>query len=64
MCYHKKEVNIMENENIPQTPEEETTETAVYTPRPLWQRVLAWIALALFLVVVAGYYVNIFRGGL
>ena len=51
----------MENENIPQIPEEETS---VYTPRPLWQRVLAWMALALFLLVVAGYYVNIFRGGL
>ena len=64
MCYHKKEVSFMENENIPQIPEEETTETPVYTPRPMWQRVLAWICLALFLVVVAGYYLNIFRGGL
>jgi len=54
----------MENENIPQTPEEDPSEVSVYTPRPLWQRVLAWIALALFLVVVAGYYLNIFRGGL
>lgn len=54
----------MENENIPQTPEEESSEEIVYTPRPAWQRVLAWIALALFLIVVAGYYLNIFRGGL
>ena len=64
MCYDKKEVNIVENENIPQTPEEETSEISVYTPRPAWQRVLAWVALALFLLVVAGYYLNIFRGGL
>ena len=61
MCYHEKEVNIMENENIPQTPEEETPG---YTPRPRWQRILTWVALALFLLVVAGYYLNIFRGGL
>lgn len=51
----------MENENIPQPPEEETS---VYTPRPRWQQILAWVALALFLLVVTGYYLNIFRGGL
>ena len=64
MCYHEKEVSIMEQENIPQIPEEETTETAVYTPRPVWQRIMAWICLVLFLIVVAGYYLNIFQGGL
>lgn len=30
-----------------------------YTPRPKWQIVLAWIALAIFIVGVVLYYINI-----
>ena len=31
--------------------------------RPMWQRVLAWIALAVFLGFLFMYYVNILRSG-
>lgn len=50
----------MENEELEQTqtPSEET-----YKPRPLWQRILAWIGLALFVAFVAMYYIHMLRGG-
>ena len=59
----------MENENRKETeqelPEEEilTEEVQPAEPRPTWQRVAAWVALAAFLLVVAMFYVNMFRGG-
>ena len=50
----------MENEQFDDlAPEEETG----YTPRPKWQVWGARIALVLFLIVVALYYINLFRGG-
>ena len=50
----------MEEERIDQIPEEETS----YQPRPMWQVWLARIGLAVFLIFIAMYYVNIARGGL
>ncbi|MBO5868528.1 MAG: hypothetical protein J6Q54_06455 [Oscillospiraceae bacterium] len=44
------------------TPAEEQEDTG-YTPRPAWQVWAARIALVLFLMVVAMYYINLFRGG-
>lgn len=35
-----------------------------YVPRPRWQVWFARIGLALFLLVVVLYYLNLFRGGL
>lgn len=35
-----------------------------YTPRPKWQVIGAWIGLILFVLVVAGFYISIARGGL
>ena len=55
----------MEMEN--QTPEisEQTTEKKpAYIPRPLWQMIGAWIGLILFLIVVAGFYIALAKGGL
>ena len=48
-----------------QLPEEETLseEQPVYVPRPKWQVIGAWIALVLFLFVIASFYINMFRGG-
>ena len=54
----------MEAEKNEQTIPQEETEKPVYTPRPKWQIVAAWIALVLFLLVIAGFYINISRGGL
>ena len=34
-----------------------------YTPRPAWQVWAARIGLAVFLIFLAMYYINIFRGG-
>lgn len=44
--------------------QEAAEEKAVYTPRPLWQRITAWIALMLFIAVILMYYINIMRGGM
>lgn len=44
------------SQEIPEQPEP-------YTPRPLWQRILAGICLALFICLIIMYYVNIMRGG-
>ena len=59
MCYDKKEVNTMEQEN-----QEQLQETPVYVPRPRWQVWGARIALAVFVVVLILYYINISRGGI
>ena len=34
-----------------------------YVPRPWWQVAGAWVGLALFLVVLVLYYMQMFRGG-
>ena len=41
----------------------EEEEKPVYTPRPKWQVVGAWIALAVFIAFLVMYHTNIFRGG-
>lgn len=47
-----------ENEQV--TPEELVKENEkVYTPRPRWQIILAWVALAIFIIGVILYYINI-----
>ena len=53
------EVSYMEeNKNL--TPDEPIEpEAPSYVPRPRWQIVLAWIALAIFIVGVVLYYYNI-----
>ena len=52
----------LEEENIPE--EEAVQESSGYQPRPLWQRIGAWIGLVLFVMVIIMYYINIMRGGL
>lgn len=54
----------MEKEMNEQVTPVEENEKPVYTPRPKWQIVAAWIGLALFLLVIAGFYINVARGGL
>lgn len=46
-----------------QHPMSEEEENAGYTPRPRWQIWLARIALVLFLMLLAMYYINLFRSG-
>ena len=52
-------------ENLSNQPEnqQESLEQG-YVPRPAWQVWAARIGLALFLIVVILYYLNMFRGGL
>jgi len=53
----------MEEERKENTlPEEQ--EQPVYTPRPKWQVWGARIALALFILLIILYYINVSRGGL
>ena len=42
----------------------ETPQQPAYTPRPAWQVWAARIGLAVFLIFLAMYYINILRGGL
>ena len=42
---------------------QEETEGSGYTPRPAWQVWAARIGLAVFLIFLALYYINILRGG-
>lgn len=62
LCYNKYDiffgVNVMENEHL----EEMDTEDTGYTPRPAWQVWTARIGLALFILVIVLYYINMFRG--
>lgn len=48
-----------------QSPEtlSETQEETTYTPRPLWQRIGAWVCLVVFVCLIIMYYINIMRGG-
>jgi hypothetical protein len=41
----------------------ETEEQSGYTPRPKWQVIAAWAALAVFVAFLIMYYTNVFRGG-
>ena len=73
MCYNMDNsfygVNFMENEHLEEMHNEEpiTEETLAedtgYQPRPAWQVWVARIALVLFILVIAMYYINILRGG-
>ena len=56
MCYDNKEVKRMEQEKDILEPQEE------YKPRPKWQVWLARVGLVLFLIVVALFYIHLFRG--
>ena len=54
----------MENENrqepVQEAPETEAFEEETgYTPRPLWQRIGAWICLVAFICLIIMYYINI-----
>ena len=49
----------MEEERIPVESAEEG-----YAPRPKWQVWAARIGLALFILTLIAYYLNVFRGGL
>ena len=60
MCYHKKEVSIVEEERM----ESEIKEETGYQPRPKWQVWLARIGLVIFIAGVILYYIHIFRGGM
>ena len=50
-------------EEMPDEEAEALQPENIYIPRPKWQVVGAWIALVLFLLVIAGFYLNIARGG-
>lgn len=50
----------MENEQIEQ---EQPENKEVYTPRPRWQVIAAWIGLGIMIVSVALYYWHIASGG-
>jgi len=52
----------MEEERLQDAPEEQTP--APYQPRPVWQRVLAWIGLGIVILGVILYYYHIARGGM
>ena len=52
----------MEEKDL-QSPIEEQP-AAPYEPRPLWQRVLAWIGVGIVVVGVILYYYHIARGGM
>lgn len=52
----------MEEKDLQQPIEEQAS--APYEPRPVWQRVLAWIGFGIVVVGVILYYYHIARGGL
>jgi len=59
----------MENEQLDPleqqgSEQESTQEKTGYVPRPLWQRIAAWVGLALFVLVIVLFYIHIMRGGL
>ena len=43
-----------------QTPDPTESEKDVYTPRPRWQIILAWVALAIFVTGVILYHYHFF----
>lgn len=52
----------MEEKDLQDTAQEQVT--APYAPRPVWQRIAAWIGLGIVIVGVILYYYHIARGGL
>ena len=59
MCYHNKEVSIVEEERIESTQQEEVP----YKPRPRWQVWLARLGLVVFILFLIMFYIILFRGG-
>ena len=59
MCYHKKEVNIMEEERKEPLQQEESP----YEPRPKWQVWAARLGLVVFILFLVMFYIILFRGG-
>lgn len=55
------EVKIMDEQ---QKDMENENQESGYTPRPAWQVWMARIGLALFVLLVIMYYINIARGGI
>ena len=55
------ENEILEQEN--EVPEQEVLVQKGYVPRPMWQRVMAWIGLAVVVAGVVLYYIQIANGG-
>lgn len=55
MCYDKKEVNPVEEQNENQTTQQ---------PRPRWQVWGARVLLVVFVIFLIMYYINVMRGGL
>ncbi len=51
----------MEEKDLQDTIEEQPA--APYEPRPVWQRVLAWIGVGIVVLGVILYYYHIARGG-
>ena len=43
---------------------QEVTEESGYQPRPVWQRVVAWVGLAIVIAGVVLYYIHIANGGI
>ena len=62
VIFVEEQKNNLEEETTPV--QEDEQETSGYQPRPLWQRIGAWIGLILFVMVLIMYYINIMRGGL
>lgn len=58
----EKQENLTPKEPEEALPVQETEDTG-YVPRPVWQVWAARIGLALFLLVIAMYYINLFRSG-
>ena len=58
------EVRIMTDKKNPvseeQAPDPMEAEKDVYTPRPRWQIILAWVALAIFVTGVILYHYHFF----
>ena len=52
----------MEEKDLQEITEEQQAST--YEPRPVWQRVLAWIGVGIMIVGVILYYYHIARGGM
>ena len=59
MCYHNKEVSIVEEERIESTQQEEVPSK----PRPRWQVWLARLGLVVFILFLIMFYIILFRGG-
>ena len=53
----------MDEEILKNEENTQTEQAPLYTPRPKWQVIGAWIALGVFVAFLLMYYTNLFRGG-